>query len=71
MDKNTSYITVNGEQRDWSPGMTTGTLIASLSLAPERLAVELNGTILQADDLTQHALAPGDRLEIIHFVGGG
>jgi thiamine biosynthesis protein ThiS len=67
----TMQVTVNGEPRDLPDGMTAAGLLASLGLAPERVVVELNLTILKRAQLPGAALKPGDRVEIVHFVGGG
>lgn len=51
--------------------MSISDLLANLELAPERLAVECNMLILKRDQWSARILLPGDRLEIVHFVGGG
>lgn len=51
--------------------LTLSDLIALLGLAHERLAVELNREIVRHADWPRTMLAEGDRVEIIHFVGGG
>ncbi len=63
-------ILVNGEERDWTPNLTVGVLLESLSLNPDRVAVELNGDIL-TDSVNERTLRAGDALELVHFVGGG
>jgi len=63
-------LTVNGEPRR-SSAATIAALVAELGLKPEKVAVEHNGTILPRSTLGQAALADGDVLEIVHFVGGG
>jgi len=47
------------------------TLIVSLNMKPDRVAVELNHAIVPRDRWSQTLLKDGDRLEIVHFVGGG
>jgi sulfur carrier protein len=64
-------IIVNGETRPLPPGQTLLDLLQALQLDGRRLAVELNGTILARSQHGQTRLADGDRLEIIHAVGGG
>lgn len=64
-------IIVNGETRPLPPGQTLLELLQALQLDGRRLAVELNGTILARSQHGQTRLADGDRLEIIHAVGGG
>jgi thiamine biosynthesis protein ThiS len=64
-------IEVNGETREVPDVLTLSDLIALLGLAHERLAVELNREIVRHADWPRTMLAEGDRVEIIHFVGGG
>ncbi|MDG5748045.1 sulfur carrier protein ThiS [Qipengyuania sp. XHP0207] len=63
-------LTVNGESRRTS-ATTIAELVRELDLAPEKVAVEHNGTIAPRSELDRHALSEGDTLEIVHFVGGG
>jgi thiamine biosynthesis protein ThiS len=64
-------ITVNGEAKQVAAGATVADLVALLELKPERLAVELNRRIVRRAGWQQTALSDGDRVEIVHFVGGG
>jgi sulfur carrier protein len=64
-------IEVNGESRDMPSSITLAELIAELSLAAERLAIELNRKVVRRADWQTTALHEGDRIEIVHFVGGG
>ena len=63
-------ITVNGESRKTS-ATTIAALAMELELDPEKIAVERNGEIAPRSTLADVALANGDVLEIVHFVGGG
>jgi len=63
-------LTVNGETRR-SPARTIADLVRELSLKPEKVAVEHNGTIVPRSTLGEVNLSDGDVLEIVHFVGGG
>lgn len=63
-------LTVNGELRRSSAGTIAG-LVSELGLKPEKVAVERNGVIVPRSTLAEAALADGDVLEIVHFVGGG
>jgi thiamine biosynthesis protein ThiS len=65
------FIIVNGEARQIEPEQTVADLVAALQLAPERLAIELNLSILPRRAWAETRLREGDRLEIVHFVGGG
>jgi thiazole synthase len=63
-------LTVNGEPRRASSGFIAD-LVRSLELDPAKVAVERNGEIVPRSSLGAVALAEGDVLEIVHFVGGG
>jgi thiazole synthase len=63
-------LTVNGETRR-SSAATIAELVGELGLKPEKVAVEHNGLIVPRSTLAQAALADGDVLEIVTFVGGG
>ena len=63
-------FTVNGETRR-SSAATIAALVAELGLDPAKVAVEHNGVIAPRSGLGEAALADGDVLEIVHFVGGG
>jgi thiazole synthase len=63
-------LTVNGETRR-TAAATVADLVRELGLVPEKVAVERNGEIAPRSQLAQTALAEGDVLEIVHFVGGG
>ena len=64
-------IQINGESREVPEAITLTELIRNLSLAPERLAIELNRQVIRRAAWTETRLQEGDRLEIVHFVGGG
>jgi len=62
---------VNGESRNVADQSTLNDLVDELSLAPARIAVELNGEVVRRNNWAETVLAEGDRLEVVHFVGGG
>jgi len=64
-------VELNGEPKELAEGTTLSTLIQQLSLAPERVAVELNRDVVRRTDWPATRLSEGDRVEIVHFVGGG
>ncbi|WP_017664526.1 sulfur carrier protein ThiS [Porphyrobacter sp. AAP82] len=66
----TKSITLNGAPHR-SAAATIADLVRELELVPEKVAVERNGAIVPRSTLGQAALAEGDMLEIVHFVGGG
>lgn len=63
-------LTINGEPRRAAPG-SIADLVRSLDLDPAKVAVERNGDIVPRSTLAAVAIAEGDTLEIVHFVGGG
>lgn len=67
----TISITVNGEPRRIIPGASISALVAELDLDPRTVAVERNLEIVPKSAYAEIALADGDQLEIVHFVGGG
>jgi len=64
-------LQINGESREFADGLTLATLVAQLGSKPDRVAVELNLEIISRDKWQDTILRNGDRLEIVHFVGGG
>ena len=64
-------IQVNGQSTALEPGTSLETLLQSRGLDPARVAVERNGAIVRRADFAQTLLADGDKIEIVHFVGGG
>jgi sulfur carrier protein len=67
---------INGEEGIFAVGpggdpFTLAALIESLAMKPDRVAVELNREIVPRDRWATTLLKDGDRLEIVHFVGGG
>jgi thiazole synthase len=65
------HLTVNGEPRRMAAGSSVADLVADIGLNPAKVAVERNAIIVPRSTLAQVALADGDQLEIVHFVGGG
>ncbi|HOP41648.1 MAG TPA: sulfur carrier protein ThiS [Geobacteraceae bacterium] len=63
-------IQINGEKKEIGPLTVVG-LLESLEIDPRRVAVELNLEILPKTDYETTTLQDGDRIEIVHFVGGG
>jgi len=64
-------LQINGEARDFNPPLTLATLLGQLEMKADRVAIELNRSIVARDQWAKTNLAEGDRLEIVHFVGGG
>jgi thiamine biosynthesis protein ThiS len=64
-------LTINGESRDFPNGITLAALVAQLGMKGDRVAVELNLEIVPRPQWESTVLKNGDKLEIVHFVGGG
>jgi len=64
-------LTVNGETQDVPDGLTVRGLIEHLRLTEGPVAVEKNREIVPRAEHASTRLAPGDVVEIVHFVGGG
>jgi len=64
-------VELNGEPQELAEGTTLLSLIERLALAPERVAVELNREVVRRADWPATRLSDGDRVEVVHFVGGG
>jgi thiamine biosynthesis protein ThiS len=64
-------LVINGEDRNLVGELSLDALIRQLGMKTDRVAVELNREIVPRDRWTEIQLAEGDRLEIVHFVGGG
>jgi sulfur carrier protein len=67
-------LTVNGQARELAgltPPVTLAEVISSMDLKGDRIAVEHNGEIAQRARWAEVSIASGDRLEVVHFVGGG
>jgi thiamine biosynthesis protein ThiS len=64
-------VTVNGESRRVPAPATLLDLLAHLGLDPRTVVVELNREIVRRARLGETAVAEGDAIELVHFVGGG
>ena len=67
-------IVLNGQRKEFGQldsGASLVDVIGALELKGDRIAVEHNGEIAQRTAWDQKQIASGDRLEIVHFVGGG
>ena len=64
-------IVINGEAQEVESPISLQGLIESLDLKGDRVAVELNRQIVRRDRWQETQLQEQDRLEIVHFVGGG
>ena len=64
-------LTINGESRQFEKLSNLADLIDALGLKGDRVAVELNRNIVSRPEWPATSLNDGDKLEIVHFVGGG
>jgi sulfur carrier protein len=64
-------LVVNGEERQVEPSTTVKQLLVSLGLGGTLVAVERNEEVVPRAQHETTELADGDRVEVVHFVGGG
>jgi thiamine biosynthesis protein ThiS len=64
-------VYLNGESKKIDDGLTLAELVSQLDLPAVRVAVELNRTVVRRSDWEKTELSEDDRIEIVHFVGGG
>ena len=67
-------VTINGNTREFErleAGASLADVVAELKLKADRVAVERNGDIAVRESWSEVRVEPGDRLEVVHFVGGG
>ncbi len=64
-------IVVNGESREIADSNSLENLLSELALPEQRIAIELNRTVVRKKDWGTTFINEGDRIEIVHFVGGG
>ncbi|MEP6568170.1 MAG: sulfur carrier protein ThiS [Acidobacteriota bacterium] len=64
-------IQINGEPREVEENISLPRLIAVLSLKPEQVAIEVNHNVVRRAQWEDTVLHNDDKVEIVHFVGGG
>jgi len=64
-------VQVNGESREISQEASLEELLTNLSIPRERVAIELNQKVIRRAEWANSILREGDKIEIVHFVGGG
>jgi thiamine biosynthesis protein ThiS len=62
---------INGDEKSFADPLSLAQLIEQLGMKGDRVAVELNREIVSRSQWSETSLRDGDRLEIVHFVGGG
>ena len=69
--KNKIKITVNGKQMQIITKFTLKSLITKLKMPLNKIAIELNKKIIDKNRISKIRLKKGDKIEIVHFIGGG
>jgi thiazole synthase len=69
--KSLMKLTINGEDREFPANLTVASLLARLGMKPDRVAVELKRNLIPRERWDKTPLFDNDKLEIVHFVGGG
>jgi thiamine biosynthesis protein ThiS len=64
-------VTINGESRSVPPGQSIAELLNLLAIASDRVAIELNKSLVRKRDWQQTTVFHGSQIEIVEFVGGG
>jgi thiazole synthase len=64
-------LTINGEFKDFDAPLTVNELLGRIGLDPAKVAVERNLEIVPKSTYGEASLGDGDKLEIVHFIGGG
>ena len=64
-------VDINGEPKTIPDGLDVAAMLSHLGLDPRMVVVERNRDILRREQLEDVSVAPGDRFELVHFVGGG
>ena len=64
-------VTINGEARELDRQRSIAELLAEFSLAPQRVAVEVNEALVRRGEFERTPVRDGDRIEIVTLVGGG
>ncbi|MBX3267155.1 MAG: sulfur carrier protein ThiS [Acidobacteria bacterium] len=64
-------IILNGEKKEIESEVTLDRLLDLFSLPKQRVAVELNKEVISRKDWEKTTVSSEDRIEVVHFVGGG
>ncbi|HEA52973.1 hypothetical protein LCGC14_1230170 [marine sediment metagenome] len=64
-------VQINGEAMELPAGATVAALVEKMDLSGKRLAVEVNQDIVPRSQHFEFALNDGDRVEVVHAIGGG
>ena len=69
--KNKIKIIVNGKQMQVIPKFSLKSLVVELKIPLNKIAIELNKKIIDKKNISNNQLKKGDKIEIVHFIGGG
>ncbi len=64
-------VTINGEEKDFDGALSVDALLRAVCLDPAKVAVERNLEIVPRSQYAEISIKDGDRLEVVHFIGGG
>jgi len=64
-------LVINGEEKDFTEGITLSEVLSKLSLEGKVMAAAVNMNIVKQDKWGEQILVDGDKLELLDFVGGG
>ena len=64
-------IMINGEARELADGLTVAGMLHTLGIDTRKVAVERNLEIVPKSTFSSTVIEDGDRLEVVHFIGGG
>ncbi len=64
-------VTINGEEKDFDGALSVDALLRAVGLDPAKVAVERNLKIVPRSQYAEISVEDGDRLEVVHFIGGG
>ena len=70
-DNHDLRVFLNGESKDLPDTLTLAQLVTQLELPERRIAIELNRNVVRRREWENTVLSENDRVEIVHFVGGG
>ena len=68
---NVAKIQLNGRSYQISDGMNLNELLNNLKIEKNKVAIEVNGEIIEKNKYSHLILDKGDKVEIVHFIGGG
>ena len=68
---NKMKIELNGDAKEIAEGLSAAVLLENLELSGKRLAMEVNEEILPRSQFDSYIFQPGDKVEIVHAIGGG